>query len=486
MSSGRLGVSRRRGETDVGGQGGGRVSWARGEMDAGGWAYRGHEGKRMRAAGAAAERRGDMYWYIGGGVLCALAAYRLKRKFPGQKNLYEAVFVMAAGFLMAAALTMADGGGEDGGIERNAPGMGSVEKEYEVSADGVLDHYPIQIEAEETRLSGAQRKERFEKAKRELDELILGNNESPDEVTEALFLPDTLQDGSVEAEYSFSDYDVFEPDGTLAGEVKEPVIVEVTAELSCQEETCLYSFPVRAVPREKSETELFVDRIKDAVSEENRREDSAVLELPQEIGGTSLSWKEKKQNRGAWMALLGCVAAVAIFFREKEEKKRAETDRDRQMMADYPEIVSKLSLLLGAGMNLTMAWERIAYAYQEKRDRGEIKPRHAYEEMLTAIRRKKEGVSELQAIADFGESCRLSAYRRLSSLIVQNVRKGARGMQRLLEEEERDALEEQKARARKAGEEAGTKMLLPMGMMLIIVLVILIVPAGMSMSMSVS
>ena len=52
-------------------------------------------------------------------------------------------------------------------------------------------------------------------------------------------------------------------------------------------------------------------------------------------------------------------------------------------------------------------------------------------------------------------------------------------MQKLLEEEEWEAFEQQKARARKAGEEVGTKLMLPMVMMLIIVLVILIVPAGM-------
>ena len=55
-------------------------------------------------------------------------------------------------------------------------------------------------------------------------------------------------------------------------------------------------------------------------------------------------------------------------------------------------------------------------------------------------------------------------------------------MQRLLDEEEREAFEERKARARKAGEEAGTKLLLPMGMMLAVVLAILVVPAGLTLN----
>ena len=167
---------------------------------------------------------------------------------------------------------------------------------------------------------------------------------------------------------------------------------------------------------------------------------------------------------------------------EKEEKKRRETERQQQMLADYPEIVSKLSLLLGAGMNISLAWEKIALVYRTKRERQEIECRYAYEEMLGTLYEMQEGIGELRAFENFGERCRLSAYRKLSSLIVQNIRKGAKGMQRLLEEEEWEAFEQRKARARKAGEEAGTKLMLPMIMMLVIVLVILIVPAGLTLN----
>ncbi len=424
-----------------------------------------------------------MQWYLGGAVLCVLAARRAKKRIPGQKRLQEAALALAAGFLLAAAVTVSDGGsGESRRVARNEPGKGTLEKEYEVSADGELEEYPIQVQVEERKLDAAERQAYFEKAKEELDAAVLGDNPSLDEVTSPLFLPETLQDGAVEAEYRFSDYDVFEPDGTLKADVEKPILEEVTAELTCQEETCLYTFAVRVVPREKTKRELLLDGIREELDVENGKTGSAYVELPQEMEGTALAWEEKTGNRGILMAFLGAVGAAAILLKEKEEKKKKDTERERQMMEDYPEIVSKLSLLMGAGMNISTAWERIAFAYREKQEQGEVGTRHAYEEMLATVYEKKEGTGELQAFENFGERCHLSAYRRLSSLLAQNIRKGARGMQRLLEEEERDALEEQKARARKAGEEAGTKMLLPMGLMLAIVLVILIVPAGMSLS----
>ena len=62
----------------------------------------------------------------------------------------------------------------------------------------------------------------------------------------------------------------------------------------------------------------------------------------------------------------------------------------------------------------------------------------------------------------------------------QNLRKGTRGMTQVLKAESIQAFEERKARAKRLGEEAGTKLLLPMFLMLAIVLVIVIVPAFLS------
>ena len=152
------------------------------------------------------------------------------------------------------------------------------------------------------------------------------------------------------------------------------------------------------------------------------------------------------------------------------------------MLFDYAGIVGKLSLLLGAGMNISHAWEKIALSYRRQRESGEIGCRFAYEEMLGTFYEMQDGIGELQAYENFGKRCQLGAYRKLSSMLVQNVRKGAKGMQKLLEEEEWEAYEQRKSWAKRAGEEAGTKLLLPMGIMLVIVLAILMIPAGMSLN----
>lgn len=77
----------------------------------------------------------------------------------------------------------------------------------------------------------------------------------------------------------------------------------------------------------------------------------------------------------------------------------------------------------------------------------------------------------------FGRRCETQEYIRLGALLSQNLRKGGKGLGQLLKTEAIQAQEERKAHAKRAGEEAGTKLLLPMFLMLAVVLVIVIVPA---------
>ena len=92
------------------------------------------------------------------------------------------------------------------------------------------------------------------------------------------------------------------------------------------------------------------------------------------------------------------------------------------------------------------------------------------------------GVSETVAYEHFGKRCRSIPYMKLSNLLVQNLRKGSNRIQDALRQEARTAFEDRKNMARKLGEEAGTKLLLPMMLMLGIVMVLIMIPAYFSFS----
>lgn len=100
--------------------------------------------------------------------------------------------------------------------------------------------------------------------------------------------------------------------------------------------------------------------------------------------------------------------------------------------------------------------------------------------MAAACHKMQLGMSEAAAYEDFGNRCQEIRYVKLGSLLAQNLRKGSNGLMEILQNEALASMDERKQMAKRFGEAAGTKMLLPMGMMLVIVLVILMVPAVMS------
>ncbi len=126
-------------------------------------------------------------------------------------------------------------------------------------------------------------------------------------------------------------------------------------------------------------------------------------------------------------------------------------------------------------MSTRMAFRKISDEYRLKNEK-----RYVYEEMLLSCREMESGVSEIQAYRHFAKRCRLQRYVKLVSLLEQNSRLGAAGFLTYMRSECSDALQERRSEARRMGEEAGTKLLLPMILMLAIVMVVIIVPAFVS------
>lgn len=298
-----------------------------------------------------------------------------------------------------------------------------------------------------------------------------------------MYLPETLQHGTVAVTYYFSDNEIFYWDGTIRSLPDRKVIVIVSAEMECQGKTSVYEFAIQAVPEKKDAKKQLTDKIKATLKKENQKEGEGKLKLPQEIDGVPLSWEEKTENRSIPVMVLSLIAAGSILALDKEREKAEQIERERQLQMEYPYILSKFILLLGAGMNVGMVWRKIAESYKKRKEAGKISEKPAYEEMLKTVYEMQEGIGEVQAYRNFGERCGIAEYRKLSAILVQNVKKGNAQVQEILELEKTEAYEKYKTRVRTAGEEAGTKLLFPMLLMLLVVLVIIMVPAGMSMNM---
>ena len=154
-------------------------------------------------------------------------------------------------------------------------------------------------------------------------------------------------------------------------------------------------------------------------------------------------------------------------------------ERSNQLLSDYPQVVSQLVLYLGAGMTMRNIFEKLADNYmRDRKDGGEL--HFVYEEITRTVREMAAGMSEACAYESFGLRCGGQQYTRLGTLLSQNLRRGNSELLNLLEEESKKAFSDRLDKIRKAGEEAGTKLLLPMVMMLLVVMVIIMIPAYMS------
>lgn len=382
--------------------------------------------------------------------------------------------LLAAGLLLSELLQPAVA---ENKIDRQ--GYGGMAKNVPVKvAVGDEKEYEMDLRIRERFYSEEQLKELYKDALPELEKMISGENETLEHVETDLSLVTEIPGYPFHIEWESQNYDLIDGEGKLR-ETEAPrqgEQVGLNAVFTCEEFRAEYLFYIRIYPRKLTAEEKMEKKLLEAVekAEEETREEE-VMTLPAQLDGEDLIWGSKRSD--VWFGiLLGAVCtATMIYFMKDRDLKREVEEREAQMRLTYPEIVSKLSIYLGAGITVRMAWEKICADY-EKRESGNRK-NYAYEEMRIACQEMKSGISETAAYEGFGRRCGIPLYGKFSTLLTQNLRKGSTRLGPLLKEESRSAFEERKNTARKAGEEAGTKLLLPMVMMLCVVMVMILLPA---------
>jgi hypothetical protein len=321
--------------------------------------------------------------------------------------------------------------------------------------------------------------ELFEEGKEYIQKSVLARNESADAIYENLSFSTSIPDTGITVTWEPEDYNLIKSDGTVNNEeLTEGITTTVTAVLSYGElnaSVCLY---LRIQPRRYSKEGLIDNKLtKELVSADEQTKAEREFELPMSIEKYRLHWSEKRDSSGGTLLLLGIFLAIAVWYAKDMELKKQMKLRKEQLLIDYPEIINKFTLLVNAGMTVRQAWFKITEDYYARLLENTSPKRYAYEEMLTTSHELKLGVTEGIAYEQYGRRIGLMPYIKFSSLISQNLKKGNKGFTELLKLEAMEAFEDRKEIAKRLGEEAGTKLLLPMMFMLMIVFLIILIPA---------
>lgn len=358
---------------------------------------------------------------------------------------------------------------------RKAYGEGDVEVDLLAEIPGIQEEAFTYLVGER-KFTEEELKERFAEAKELLPEAILGENDCLEDVRKDLRLVTKLEGYPFQIAWESGAYSLVHSDGKVHNEeLKQGEIVTLTARFRCddwvgEEEVFVQVNPVVYTPEEAIRAEI-EELLREG--EESTESEEAML-LPERIGTEPLVWKEIIEDSSGYFLLLVLFAACVLYWgRVRELDQRLEA-RKRELLLDYPEIVNKLALYMGAGMTVRNAFFKMGEDYKKQR---EVRKKYVYEEILITCYELQGGKSETEAYDHFGKRCQVQSYIKLSALLSQNIRKGSNDLLRMLRQEAENAFVQRRNLAKKLGEEAGTKLLLPMMMMLCIVMVIIMIPA---------
>lgn len=414
-------------------------------------------------------------------LLLGLTVLVRKGKFKNELQIKRAVVVciLFSGMgILAEHMQEKDALFEDGYLRRYENGMGSYETEVSLKVDG-MEETTMNVLVPEQRLTREEEQYYLECTVEEIERALINK-----EIQDKLLIQERYQDGRVCAEWSFDKPKLVDQRGIIeeTAFVSECERVKASVLLVCEDSNLIHEFYFTARRKEKSEEEIIYGKINEIISKNGEAEGTEKLLLPPTVEGRNVSWKIKKEDVSLQILFLGVVVLLFLPALEQQKKKEKERERKEHLLYEYPEMVNKLALLMGAGMSIQRAWERIVSNYQEARNKKEIPKSELYEEMLLTFREMKSGRGEISSYEAFGERCGLHRYRRFSNYLIQNLKKGSNRLKDFLWAEASEMFEERKNRAKQYGEELGTRLLMPMMLMLGIVIFIVMVPAWISFS----
>lgn len=409
--------------------------------------------------------------YPGENIHCLKTEYYVKKlSMTLTILLVGALFGVAAKFSAKNKVLLQD----DGRIPRNSYLEGRLDIRVEAETEEGIQEFQLQLWPR--RLSLEETNALADGFLERLPELIAGKNESLQQVSQNLLLEESYEGFPFLVEWKSGRPDLISSSG-IVELPRESEQVELSVLLTYEEYTREENFFVGLVPLQLSAGEQLHRELEEyliATEQDSRSEET--WSLPDQWQGSGISWRQQVEDNSLILWTAAAVVALLVYMLSDKDLHGRLEKRRQQLKLEYPDLVHQLALFIGAGMTVRGAFKRLASDYERKREKTAQKL-PAYEELLYVCRELQSGVSEGAAYEHFGRRTGLQEYIRLSTLLMQNLKRGNSTLLERLREEADKAGEEKLMQNRRLGEEAGTKLLVPMVLMLAVVMVMVMIPA---------
>ena len=338
-----------------------------------------------------------------------------------------------------------------------------------MSVDGETSVYVLQVSP--VIYTKQEFKEQLERVYLELAEAMPEDNESLDSIYTDILLKSSDSTGAFDISWH-SDYPEYV---TSYGKVnrdglEQDMEVLLTADVTYQDYSDSLSYTV-TLKADKGNDENNIDIVMRKLKEiEGNDREKQFIRLPDEVDGVSISLSPERKNKALYIMIFAIPACVLSAFLGKSRMMEKIKERDNMLRVLYPIFVNRLYLLLGTGMTLKNSMRQIV----DDTDNNILTKELSY-----TLREMDAGKDEAYAYEQLGCRLALPQYVRIMNHISQNLRLGTRDLRAMMEEEVHMSVNDRIEYAKKKGEEASTKLLIPMIILLAIVLVIIMIPAVM-------
>jgi len=209
---------------------------------------------------------------------------------------------------------------------------------------------------------------------------------------------------------------------------------------------------------------------------ENKTRQLMAKLLSYPIAGVSFSFalgaSAMRYSSAAGAAILSAgTALMLILIYAMYDEVSDKTNRRRAAIArQFPNMASKLALLVTSGMIMAKAWKETAYSADSE----------LYREMRKTSEELDNLVSPETAYSAFINRCNTKETSKLASAIMQNLSKGNAEIGGLLRELAKEAWQERRHTAKRDSEKANSKLIIPAMLLFLAILLIIMAPVVMN------
>ena len=325
---------------------------------------------------------------------------------------------------------------------------------------------------------------RMEDLKFNLPDMIMGENESLDAVTNDLNLIKRDNESGIEISWKSSNESLIDSDGKLnLIDAEKGDFVMLTAYLRLGQASDDFNMQITLdepnFSKNTSEKiELSLEKLIESISKEQAGEK---VTLPKSTGsGIKLSWATPDNTIYYFIPFFIILLGYYLYKKRYAGIDKKIKDDRESVGRDFPDFLSKLLLLLNAGMVISSALAKIADDYEMRKRKGE--ERYFYEELCEMQSRIRNSNTTLSA--EFSELALKTGRRevmRFSAILLDNIDKGSALAEKLAQESEM-LWTMRKKTAEEKGRLAETKLTFPMVLQLLVIILITIAPTSLGMN----